>query len=251
MKEGFLRKSLFFINKYKVKKKATMKKKLIFLFLIVYVVVSFSQSQRPYQEFTNTSIDLTVNDPTSIIGKVLTGYQGWFNTPTDGSNRGWNHYQGSGGKFEPGTATIDFWPDMSEADTDEKYNTPFIFNDGSIAPVFSSANEKTVDRHFKWMNDYGIDGVFFQQFATNLKSTSTIAKANDKKVLDNIIASAKTNNNRLVSVMFDISGANATTTMVEDIKAYWRLLVDEHGLNDNANKHLVTYKQKPIVAIWE
>ena len=84
---------------------------------------------RPYQEFTNTSIDLRVNDPTSIIGKVLTGYQGWFNTPTDGSNRGWNHYQGSGGVFEPGTATIDFWPDMSEAGTDEKYDTSFTKKD--------------------------------------------------------------------------------------------------------------------------
>ena len=197
----------------------------------------------------------TEDSQTSIIGKVLCGYQGWFNTQGDGSNRGWNHYKGSNGLFEPGTATIDFWPDMSEADADEKYATAFTKIDGSAATVFSSANTKTVNRHFKWMNDYGIDGVFFQQFATNLKSTSSNAYINDKKVLDNIITSAKDNNNRLVSVMFDISRANisvenAPGTMVEDIKAYWRLLVDEHGLNDNTNKHLVTYKQKPIVAIW-
>ncbi|SDT97894.1 Por secretion system C-terminal sorting domain-containing protein [Polaribacter sp. Hel1_33_78] len=197
----------------------------------------------------------TEDSQTSIIGKVLCGYQGWFNTQGDGSNRGWNHYKGSNGLFEPGTATIDFWPDMSEADADEKYNTSFTKNDESVATVFSSTNAKTVKRHFEWMNDYGIDGVFFQQFATNLKLTSSNAYINDKKVLDNIITSAKDNNNRLVSVMFDISRANisvenAPGTMVEDIKAYWRLLVDEHGLNDNTNKHLVTYKQKPIVAIW-
>jgi hypothetical protein len=50
--------------------------------------------------------------------------------------------------------------------------------------------------------------------------------------------------------MFDISGANATGTMVGDIKAYWQQLVTEHGLNNKDNKHLVTYNQKPIVAIW-
>ena len=92
--------------------------------------------------------------------------------------------------------------------------------------------------------------MFFQQFASNLRSTTPNLKANDKKVLDNIIASAKSNNNRLVSVMFDISNANATGTMVADIKNYWQELVNEYGLNDNSNKHLLTYKQKPVVAIW-
>ncbi len=207
--------------------------------------------QRPYQEFTDTSIDLTVsNTTTSIIGKVLTGYQGWFNSDSDGSNLDWKHYKTASGAFEPGEVTIDFWPDMSEADEDEKYDTPFDFTDGSTATVFSSANEKTVNRHFKWMNDYGIDGVFFQQFANNLKTNSPIKKANDKLVLDNIIAAAKANNDRLVSIMFDLSGANASGTMVDDVKNYWQEIVDEYGLNNNTNNHLLTYKQKPIVAIW-
>ena len=189
-------------------------------------------------------------EDTSILGKVLTGYQGWFNSDSDGSGLDWKHYKTASGAFEPGEVTIDFWPDMSEADADEKYETAFTKIDGSAATVFSSANTKTVNRHFKWMDDYGIDGVFFQQFASNLKSNSVPAKTNDKKVLDNIITAAKANNNRLVSVMFDLSGANATGTMVADIKAYWQLLVDDYGLNDNTNKHLVTYNQKPVVAIW-
>ena len=194
----------------------------------------------------------TEDSKTSIIGKVLTGYQGWFNSDSDGSGLDWKHYKTASGAFEPGEVTIDFWPDMSEADADEKYNTPFTFNDGSIAPVFSSANTKTVNRHFKWMNDYGIDGVFFQQFASNLKSNSVSAKTNDKKVLDNIITAAKANNDRLVSVMFDLSGANApaNANMVADIKTYWEELINEYGLNDNSNKHLLTYNQKPVVAIW-
>lgn len=206
---------------------------------------------RPYQEFTDTSIDLVIsNEATSIIGKVLTGYQGWFNTPTDGSNRGWNHYKTASGAFEPGEVTIDFWPDMSEADADEKYATPFTHKDGSTANVFSSTNTKTVNRHFKWMDEYGIDGVFFQQFASNLRSNNPKGRANALVVFDNIIAGAKANNNRLVSIMYDLSGSNATGTMVNDIKQHWQEMANKHGVNDNTKEYVLTYQQKPVVALW-
>ncbi len=207
--------------------------------------------QRPYQEFTDVNVDLTVSNPaTSIIGKVLTGYQGWFNSDSDGSNLDWKHYKTASGAFEPGEVTIDFWPDMSEADEDEKYATPFFHKDGSLATVFSSANEKTVNRHFKWMNDYGIDGVFFQQFASILRSNNPKGRANDLVVFDNIIAGAKVNNNRLVSIMYDLSGSNATGTMVNDIKQHWQEMAIKHGVNDNTKEYVLTYQQKPVVAIW-
>ena len=206
---------------------------------------------RPYQEFTDTNVDLSVStENTSILGKVLAGYQGWFNTPTDGSNRGWQHYKTASGAFEPGEVTVDFWPDMSEADVDEKYATPFFHKDGSLATVFSSANIKTVNRHFKWMNDYGIDGVFFQQFASNLRSNNPKGRANALVVFDNIIAGAKANNNRLVSIMYDLSGSNATGTMINDIKQHWQEMANKHGVNDNTKEYVLTYQQKPVVAIW-
>jgi len=207
--------------------------------------------QRPYQEFTDTSVDLTIeNENNSILGKVLAGYQGWFNSDSDGSNLDWKHYKTSSGEFEPGKVTIDFWPDMSEAHEDEKYPTPFTHKDGSTATVFSSANEKTVNRHFKWMNDYDIDGVFFQQFALNLKSNSPKKKANDVKVFDNIIAGAKANNNRLVSIMYDLSGANTSGTMISDIKQHWQEMITKHQVNDITKAYVLTYKQKPVVALW-
>jgi predicted outer membrane repeat protein len=206
---------------------------------------------RPYQEFTDVNVDLSVSiKNTSIIGKVLAGYQGWFNTPTDGSNRGWQHYKTASGAFEPGEVTVDFWPDMSEADADEKYATPFTHKDGSQANVFSSTNTKTVNRHFKWMNDYGIDGVFFQQFASNLKSNNPKGRANALVVFDNIIAGAKANNNRLVSIMYDLSGSNVTGTMVNDIKQHWQEMAIKHGVNENTKEYVLTYQQKPVVAIW-
>ena len=45
----------------------------------------------------------------SIIGKVLCGYQGWFNAKGDGANLEWKHYGTKG--FGPGKCTVDYWPD--------------------------------------------------------------------------------------------------------------------------------------------
>src|SRR6476659_2451658 len=103
-------------------------------------------------------------DPSTLTGKVMCGYQGWFATPTDGLGRGWYHWAMDPNQFEPGHCKIDLWPDMRELDADERYATPFKLADGRAADVYSAQNEKTVLRHFKWMRDYGIDGVFVQRF---------------------------------------------------------------------------------------
>src|SRR5262245_12178236 len=54
------------------------------------------QQMEPYHGESNPGVD-----PTTMQGKVLCGYQGWFTTPGDGSDRSWAHY-GRRGRFEPG-----------------------------------------------------------------------------------------------------------------------------------------------------
>lgn len=59
----------------------------------------------------------------SYKGLVMAGYQGWFNTPGDGSGRGWHHYNGREG-FRPGSCSVDMWPEVSEYK--KLYKTEFI-----------------------------------------------------------------------------------------------------------------------------
>jgi len=95
-------------------------------------------------------------DPSTLTGKVMTGYQGWFNCEGDGAHLGWTHWTKDREKtFGPGNITVDLWPDVSEYDDDELYITAFTYEDGSPVKTFSSHNRKTVVRHFKWMADYG------------------------------------------------------------------------------------------------
>ncbi|MCK5173340.1 MAG: hypothetical protein KAR47_08110, partial [Planctomycetes bacterium] len=61
-------------------------------------------------------------DPGTLKGKVMTGYQGWFNCEGDGANLTWTHWAKDLGKpFQPGNIAVDQWPDVSEFDDDELY----------------------------------------------------------------------------------------------------------------------------------
>jgi hypothetical protein len=180
---------------------------------------------------------------TTMYRKVMCGYQGWFSAEGDGSNMGWFHYS-QRGRFMPGQCSIDLWPDMSELDADEKYATPFKHKNGSVASVFSSQNRKTVIRHFKWMKDHGIDGVFLQRFGATIKSARGLAART--VVTANVQAGANLHG-RTWAMMYDLSGLRTG-----DIEKYviedWKLLIDKMRIT--RDKAYLRHKGKPVVSIW-
>lgn len=184
-------------------------------------------------------------DTTTLEGKVMCGYQGWFACEGDGLGRGWYHYNGPDG-FKPGSCSIDLWPDVSELEEDERFDTPFRHADGSVAQVFSSQHPRTVDRHFQWMAEYGIDGAFVQRFATEASHPKGFEQFTT--VLANARAGAN-RHGRAYALMYDLSGLpeGGTERVIDDFKT----LVDRMALtrddNDAAYLH---HKGKPVVAVW-
>src|SRR4051812_34806673 len=80
-------------------------------------------------------------DASTLHGKTLCGYQGWFRCPGDGTGEGWRHWSRDRSRLTPDTLTFEMWPDLSDYDDDEKYPAPgFTHPDGSPAFLFSSAN---------------------------------------------------------------------------------------------------------------
>lgn len=181
-------------------------------------------------------------DVSTLTGKVMCGYQGWFGAEGDGLGRGWYHWAG-GGEFRPGRCKIDLWPDLSELDPDERYATAFRHADGRPAQVFSSFNAKTVLRHFRWMRQYGIDGVFVQRFATEVFHDKGLRQFN--VVLQNCREGAN-RSGRAYAVMYDLSGVGAgqMTRVMDD----WRLLVDR--MQVTRDKAYLRHAGKPVVAVW-
>jgi hypothetical protein len=177
-----------------------------------------------------------------MTGKVLCGYQGWHAAEGDGLGRGWYHWTGRNG-FKPGSTNVDLWPDVSELDPDERFATSFKLADGKPAEVYSAQNAKTVKRHFQWMRDYGIDGVFVQRFAGEVFNPPGLQQFNT------VLAHCRDGANqfgRTYAVMYDLSGMRAgqMSKVIDD----WKLLTSRTQITkDPAYLH---HNGHPVVAVW-
>ena len=182
-------------------------------------------------------------DPSTMNRKLLMGYQGWFAAPGDGSAfNSWWHWFSSLPTTAANTA-FDFWPDTSELGTDELFSTSMTYSNGTTAKLYSAYNQKTVVRHFQWMQTNNLDGVFLQRFLSDL-SGNTLAFRN--QVTTNVRVGAETYG-RVFAIMYDISGY-ATNTLVSTLTNDWLYLVNTQKVTNSPS--YLRHKGKPVVAIW-
>ena len=168
-------------------------------------------------------------------GLVMAGYQGWFRMGRDG-------------RMYPNAAQIriDAWPDVSEYE--KTYPTGLKLADGSVARFFNSSDKSTVDLHFKWMKEYGLDGVFVQRFFGNTRASARNSSTND--VLKYALQAAS-DNERAIAVMYDLSGLRNSGEDVMRIADDWKYLVDALKVtNQPGTKTYLHHRGKPLVAIW-
>ena len=171
----------------------------------------------------------------SYKGLVMAGYQGWFHPQKDGS------------MYADSTKIrIDMWPDLTEYE--KTYPTGLKMADGSTARFFSSTDPSTVDLHFKWMKEYGVDGVFMQRFFSSTKVGD--ARIASNKVLKAALE-ASSKYERAIAIMYDLSGLKGSgedcSTIIED----WKFLVDSMNVtNQKGTKTYLFHRGKPLVTIW-
>ncbi|MDD4921096.1 MAG: glycoside hydrolase family 71/99-like protein [Bacteroidales bacterium] len=177
-------------------------------------------------------------------GLVMAGYQGWFRALEDGSGKGFSHY---GQKtLDENNCEIDIWPDVTEYQ--KTYDTSFKLKDQTVAKVFSSYDKSTVDLHFQWMREYGVDGVFMQRFFSYLREDRKKSTAN--AILRNALKASSVNQ-RAIAVMYDLSGLKASGEDCSLIIEDWKFLVDELKVtNQSGAKTYLHHNGKPVVAIW-
>ncbi|TLD71809.1 hypothetical protein FEM03_06650 [Phragmitibacter flavus] len=192
-----------------------------------------------------------VVDATSLRGKVLAGYQGWFRAPGDAQNVGWIHWSRDDKKITAETLSVEMWPDMAEYSVEEKFAAPgWTHRDGLQAYLFSSDHPKTVKRHFKWMRDYGIDGVWLQHFVVDLPGAPAESRYESRyesrlRVLQHVRDAAKATG-RVWALTFDMTGIKAAK-VVDLIIPEWKKLVDAGILKDGRYVH---ENGKPVVMLF-
>lgn len=186
-------------------------------------------------------LDIDTPDFTTLDGKVMFGYQGWFAHPDDSSEwarwRHWGEMQGAG------SIGVEMLPDMREHEVDEEYMTGLTYEDGSAVTVYSAYNRKTVMRHMKWLRDYDLDGVFLQRF--NVSTLNGDLRALRDTVTANVMAGCEKYDRAFVN-MYDLSGLGGGR--IDELIADWKHLVDDLKILESPN--YLWHRGKPLISLW-
>ena len=168
----------------------------------------------------------------SYKGLIMAGYQGWFRVPEEGV------------MYPDETRVrIDMWPDVSEYE--QTYPTGMKHADGTTARFFNSSDKSTIDLHFKWMKEYGLDGVFVQRFFNSARPGE-----GRNIVLRNALEAAS-KYERAIAVMYDLSGLKASGEDCSRLIDDWKYLVDSLKVtNQKGTKTYLLFEERPLVAIW-
>ncbi len=179
-------------------------------------------------------------DPTTLKGKVMSGYQGWFGTPNDIADTGvWKHWS-RGAAMIPENFTIDAWPDLTEYDPATLIRAADVVTEsGAPAYLFSSRSYPAVQKHFRWMRKHNIDGAWLQRF-------NPTAGAESEWVLRNV-SQAAAEEGLIWGVEYDVSGM-ADATVVAKLQADWVWLTTQFDLLNDPR--YVRENGKPVVFIW-
>lgn len=183
------------------------------------------------------------NKANSILGKVIAGYQGWFNCAGDGSPVArWHHWGGN--PPSRGNLSFEVYPDVSEYKTTDLFQSGFAsFGNGNKAKLFSSYKSTVIDKHFEWMKTYEIDGAALQRFLGELSNDPVFKRNRDSIAVRMSRAAQKYD--RIFYIMYDMGAVDRDTV---DFKKDWTHLVKDLKITDSpAYAH---QDGKPVVCIW-
>lgn len=174
----------------------------------------------------------------SYKGLAMAGYQGWFYSPAEGQK------YADGYAFADGSYHVDMLPEMLEyIDT---YPIPGRMADGSEPRVFSANDYSTVDVHFRWMKEYGLDGVFMQRFIDHIDE---VHPDHYFKLMDDVMDCAE-RYDRAICIMYDLTAGKEGKMgdmLLEDID----YMNAKYDLFDHVNRpSYLWHNGKPLVVVW-
>lgn len=183
----------------------------------------------------------------SVTGKLMCGYQAWFNCYGDGSPvERWAHwsagrYRSDTPKPAPGRITFEAYPDVADYQPTTLFQTALgNLNDGRNARLFTSWKQETIDLHFSWMQQNGIDGVAQQRFLG--PTGDGVFKASMDSLVLRIRRSAE-KYQRIFYIMYDMSADDTAF-----FKADW--LHIENDLRPTQSPYYAHQNGKPVICIW-
>lgn len=190
---------------------------------------------------TKNNFKVLSSSPGDVVGKITVGYQGWFGAAGDNSPyNSWAH------------PNLECWPDIRQYSVTYSgmkfyqegiQQTPYSGNLGNAQPakMFSSYDQSTVNVHFLWMQQNGIDCVALQRFGNALTTDPRDKNFRDGMTLR--VRNAAEAYGRKFYIMYDISG---WSNFQAEIKSDWANFMSTH----TSSSSYARQNGKPVVCIW-
>eukprot|EP01082_Thalassiosira_pseudonana_P015157 g13778.t1 g13778 contig9:413217-414998(+) len=208
---------------------------------------SSQPSDRPSNSPTNT-VPHFIPNVSTLNNQIIVGYQGWFSYPGDGApiNK-WKHWfsTSTNGDATIENVDIDMYPLMDEYDERDLEVSNIKLNNGELAKFYSNWKFRTVLKHFEWMEEYGISGVFHMRFMENIDKH----KNHDwkTKVLHNVRRAAQ-HTGRVFAVSYNIAGRSLNDSVLDDLKNDWIRLVDNEKITESGR--YLRHNGRPVLRIY-
>ena len=188
--------------------------------------------------------DGNVIDNSTIKGKAIFGYQGWFGCPQDDTGPSWVHWFDYGKPSVSTSLTVDFWPDTSELTSSELCPTQIQLPNGQSLNGYSGYNLLTVMRHFAWMQQYKIDGVALQRFLAPMQDPrfyqhGLTLLSNEQRAAERY--------GRVIYLEYDFSSTLTGDQLINLVENDWKDQVDK-GLTQSSS--YLHEKGLPMVELW-
>ncbi len=194
------------------------------------------------------SAQSNVVDASTLTSKLIMGYQGWHAAQGDGSAlNSYIHWSHSASAPSTTDMVDDIWPDLSEFSAGELFAAGAGLNlgNGQPAKVYSAYKSATVNRHFQWMKDYGIDGVLLQRFIKDVMIDANWAALRNTNLV-NVRVAAETYG-RVFAVEYDMSNDDPAL-VIAHLSNDWAYVTQTLGVT-NSSRYL-KHKGKPVVAVY-
>jgi hypothetical protein len=194
----------------------------------------FPAEARPLPEAVGADGFSPIGD---VIGKVSVGYQGWYGCAGDGQQLGWWHNANNWGQPpSPTNEALSAWPDLR--DYEKSYQTQYAnLNNGQPATLYSNSDYQTVDTHFRWMQEAGIDTAALQRF------NPTGGEGPPRDLVTSHVRTAAEKYGRKFYLMYDIGD---WANMQAEAKYDWVTKMSAY----TASSAYARQNGKPVVCLW-
>lgn len=205
--------------------------------------LSLPASARRAPALASAPLGSPVSPAGDVVGKLTTGYQGWFAARGDGAeiDLWWHWAAGNNAKNKPSptNTSIISWPDMRGYEKTYATDYPNLGN-GQPATLFSSWDQQTVDLHLADMARNGIHTAALQRFKPFDPHEGPFRDGVTPKV-----RSAAEKHGVKFYIMYDISGWPPAEWKAQ-IKQDWT----EKMSKNVASSSYAKQNNRPVVGIW-